>query len=148
KRTHLALRPQSPQSRTDKLAQRDAAQREVLAREVDEAVRQDQMATMFERYGKLVGVLVLVVLLALAGYLWWDHSRKQTAGEVGEKFTLALDKLDARNLPAADKELAIVVNEGGVASAAAARLLRAGIALEQNKPAEAAKLFAEVAADT
>lgn len=143
----MALRPQNPKSRPDKLAQRDAAQRDVFMREVDDAVRQDEMLSLFQRYGKPVGVLILVVLLALAGYLWWDHSRKQAAGEVGEKFTLALDKLDARNLPAADKELTAVVNDGGAGSAAAARLLRAGIALEQNKQAEAAKLFAQVAAD-
>lgn len=136
-----------PQSRSDKLAQRDAAQQDVFLREVDEAVRQDEMFTLFQRYGKPAIAVVVVGLLALAGYLWWDHSSKQSAGEVGEQFTMALDKLDARNLPAADKELVTVEQKGGDGSAAAAKLLRAGIALEQNKQAEAAKLFAEVAAD-
>ncbi|MEJ5978644.1 tetratricopeptide repeat protein [Novosphingobium sp. PS1R-30] len=136
-----------PQSRSDKLAQRDAAQQDVFLREVDEAVRQDEMFTLFQRYGKPAIAVVVVGLLALAGYLWWDHSSKQSAGEVGEQFTVALDKLDARNLPAADKELVTVEQKGGDGSAAAAKLLRAGIALEQNKQAEAAKLFAEVAAD-
>ena len=116
-------------------------------REVDEAVRQDEMLGLFQRYGKPAIAVVVVGLLAFAGYLWWDHSTKQTAGEVGEQFTMALDKLDARNLPAADKELVTVEQKGGEGSAAAAKLLRAGIALEQSKPAEAAKLFAEVAAD-
>ncbi|RZK01091.1 MAG: tetratricopeptide repeat protein [Novosphingobium sp.] len=105
------------------------------------------MFTLFQRYGKPAIAVVVVGLLALAGYLWWDHSSKQSAGEVGEQFTMALDKLDARNLPAADKELVTVEQKGGDGSAAAAKLLRAGIALEQNKQAEAAKLFAEVAAD-
>jgi hypothetical protein len=143
----LALRPQNPQSRSEELAQRKAAQDGVFMREVDEALRQDEMVGMFKRYGLPVAVVIVIGLLALAGYLWWDHSRKQASGEVGERFTQAIDRIDARNLPAADKELVAVIDKGGPASAAAAKLLRGGIALEQDKQDEAAKLFAEVAAD-
>lgn len=116
-------------------------------REVDEALRQDEMLGLFKRYGLPVGAAIVVALLALAGYLYWDHSRKLATGAAGEQFTLALDKIDARNLPAADKELTDVVAKGGAGSAAAATILRGGIALEQHKPADAAKLFASVAAD-
>jgi hypothetical protein len=143
----LALRPQNPQSRSEELAQRKAAQDGVFMREVDEALRQDEMVGMFKRYGLPVAVVIVIGLLALAGYLWWDHSRKQASGEVGERFTQAIDRIDAQNLPAADKELVAVIDKGGPASAAAAKLLRGGIALEQDKQDEAAKLFAEVAAD-
>jgi hypothetical protein len=143
----LALRPQRPQSRADQLAQRDAAQQDVFMREVDEALRQDEMVDLVKRWGVLIAAGVVVVLLALAGYLWWDNHSKQTAGEVGEQFTMALDKLEAANLPAADKELVGVIAKGGPGSAAAAKLLRGGIASQQNKPADAARLFAEVSAD-
>jgi hypothetical protein len=143
----LALRPQRPQSRADQLAQRDAAQQDVFMREVDEALRQDEMVDLVKRWGVLIAAGVVVVLLALAGYLWWDNHSKQTAGEVGEQFTMALDKLEANNLSAADKELVGVIAKGGPGSVAAAKLLRGGIASQQNKPADAAKLFAEVSAD-
>jgi hypothetical protein len=143
----LALRPQRPQSQVDKIAQRDAAQQDVFLREVDEALRQDEMLGLFKRWGRPVAVVVAVALLALAGYLYWDNSRKQAAGEVGETFTQALDKLGAGNLAEADKGLKEVVAEGGDGSVAAAKLLRGGIAFQQNKPAEAARLFAEVSAD-
>jgi hypothetical protein len=142
----LALRPQSPQSPKDQAVQRQA-QQDVFVREVDEALRQDEMLGLFKRYAWTAAIVITIGLLALAGYLWWDNERKQALGEVGERFTLALDKLDARNLPEADKELVGVVEKGSAGSAAAARLLRGGIALEQGKPAEASKLFAEVAAD-
>jgi hypothetical protein len=143
----LALRPQSPQSRSEQLAKRDAAQQDVFFREVDEALRQDEMLGLFKRYGKPVAAVVIVGLLALAGYLYWDDNGKQATGAVGEQFTLALDKVDASNLPAADKELAGVIDKGGAGSAAAAKILRGGIASQQNRPADAAKLFAEVSAD-
>jgi hypothetical protein len=143
----LALRPQRPQSRSDQLAQRQAAQQDVFVREVDEALRQDEMLGMAKRYGLPIAIIVVLGLLALAGYLWWENSRKQAAGEMGEQLTLALDKIEASNLPAADKMLTGIVAKGGDGSAAAAKLLRGGIAQQQNKPADAAKLFAEVAAD-
>jgi hypothetical protein len=147
KARELALRPQTPQSRSEQLAQRKAAQDGVFMREVDEALRQDEMVGLFRRYGLPVAIVVVVALLALGGYLWWDHSRKQATGETGEQFTQAIDRLDARNLPAADKQLASVIEDGAAGSVAAAKLLRGGIALEQDKPDDAAKLFGEVAAD-
>lgn len=129
------------------MAKRDAAQQDVFFREVDEALRQDEMLGLFKRYGMVAAVVIVIGLLALAGYLYWDHSRKQATDAVGEQFTLALDKVDASNFPAAEQELAGVIDKGGPGSAAAAKILRAGIASQQDKPAEAAKLFAEVAAD-
>lgn len=144
----MALRPSRSQSRADQLAKRDAAQQEVFFREVDEALRQDEMVGLFRRYGIPLAIVLVAGLLALAGYLYWHHSREQARGAVGEQFTVALDKVDAGDLAAADKELAAVVEKGGDGSAAAARLLRGGIALQQDRPAEAAKLFAAVAADS
>jgi hypothetical protein len=143
----LALRPQRPQSRAEQLAQRNAAQQDVFLREVDEALREDEMRGMFKRYGMPVAIIVAIGLLALAGYLWWDNQRKETEGAVGEQLTMALDRVDASNFSAANKELDGVIAKGGPASAAAAKLLRGGIAMQQDRPAEAGKLFAEVAAD-
>jgi hypothetical protein len=116
-------------------------------REVDEALRQDEMLGLFRRWGRPAAVVVVIGLLALAGYLYWDNSRKHATDEVGEKFTQALDKLEASNLTAADKGLTDVIAKGGDGSVAAAKLLRGGIASQQNRQAEAVKLFAEVSAD-
>jgi hypothetical protein len=138
----LALRPQSPQSSNDQRA----AQQDVFMREVDDALRQDEMLGFFNRFGLPLIAVVVVGLLALAGYLWWDHSRKQQANENGEQLILALDEADAANLAGADKHL-VPLAQGDGASAAAAKLMRAGIALRQDRNGEAVKLFAEVAAD-
>jgi hypothetical protein len=142
----LALRPENPQSSNAKHDGRQAAQDDVFLREVDDALRQDEMLSFFNRYGKPLIAVVVIGLLALAGYLWWDHASKQRADENGEKLTIALDEADAANLGAADKHL-VPLAEGDDASAAAAKLMRAGIALRQNRNAEAVKLYAEVAAD-
>ncbi|MCB2061405.1 MAG: tetratricopeptide repeat protein [Novosphingobium sp.] len=143
----MALRPKPPKSDTDKKAERDAAQQDVFLREVDDALRQDQMTDMFRRYGLPVFGLVAAVLLGLGGYLWWQHSQKQAAEQRGEELVMALDQLEAGNLATADKQLAPIAEDGAAASATAAKLARAGIALTQNRREEAIRIYAEVAAD-
>lgn len=144
----MALRPERPKSRDEQIAERQAAQGDVFMREVDDALRQDEMTGFFKRYGIPVAAVVTVGLLGLAGYLWWDHSNTQATGERGEKLVVALDEIEGGNLAAADKTLTTLAGEGSDASAAAAKLARAGIALEQNRKADAVKLYAEVAADS
>jgi hypothetical protein len=143
----LALRPQSPKPASDKRAEREAAQQDVFMREVDEALRQDEMLGLFQRFGRPLIALVVVGLLGLGGWLWWDSAQQQEAGERGEKLVMAIEQVEAGNLAAADKQLAPLAEDAGDASAAAAKLMRAGIALGQDRRGEAVKLFAEVAAD-
>ncbi len=143
----MALRPQNSGSDKNKPDDREAAKQDVFLREVDDALRQDEMLGFAKRYGVPLLVAVAIGLAGLGGYLWWDSSQKQAADERGEKFIVALDELDAQNLQGAYDKLAPVVEAEGTASAASAKLLRAGIKLEQDKPDEALKIYAEVAAD-
>jgi hypothetical protein len=144
----LALRPQRPQSRTDQLAVQKAAEQDIFFREVDDALRQDKMSGFFKRYGIPVIAGVVILLAALAGYLWWDHDRKQALGQHGEELTKALDQVEAGNADAAKKQLDTLAAEADDGSGTAARLLLAGVALEQGRQADAVKGFAAVAADT
>lgn len=143
----MALRPDSSQSPEDKLAIRKAAEQDVLLREVDDALRQDEMSGAFKRFGLPIGIAVAVVLAGFGGYLWWDGNRKSSAGERGEQFTMALDKIEHRQLAEGDKALATLASGSAAGTRAAATLMRGGVALEQGKSDEAAKLFAQVAAD-
>jgi len=144
----LVLRPHSnrPANPAPAGAAKPAGQGDGFLREVDEALREQEMVDAFRQYGKLAAAAIVLFLVALAGYLWWDHAHKAAAGERGEQFTLALDQVEAGKLDAArtgmDKLLA---KDDGVA--AAARMMSAGILAEQGKAADAQKAFAAVAAD-
>jgi len=117
-------------------------------REVDEAVRQDEAANLAVRYGKPAIAAIVLGLGALGGYLWWDHTHKQKMGEWGEQFTMALDKVERGDLPAADKALQPLAENAGPGTSAAANLLRGGAALEKGQREQASKLFAAVAGDS
>ncbi len=143
----MALRPNKPQSRSEQLADRDAAQQDVFMREVDEALRQDEMLGAVKRWGRPIGAAVAVALLGLAGYLWWEHSTKQAAGERGEQMTIALDRVEQGRLDLADKQLEPLAKDSHGGTAAVAQIMRANIALQQNRKDEALRLYNAVAAN-
>lgn len=127
---------------------RDAAQRDVFLREVDEAVRQDQLEGFMSRYGKLLFAAIVIALLAFAGWIYWDHRQTKAREEQAEAYVQALDSLQAENLDAAKSKLGpIAAASGSDANVTSARLLLAGIALRQNRKPDALKLFAQVADD-
>ena len=94
----MALRPSKPENRSEQLAERKAAQEDVFLREVDDALRQDEMLGVYQRYGKQIGLVVVLGLAAFGGVLWWNSSQATKAGERGEKMTLALDDLDQNKI--------------------------------------------------
>lgn len=116
-------------------------------REVDEAVRQDQAASFARRYGWPIGGAVVLALAAFGGFLWWQESRENALEEQSETLVLAMDELDAGNITTADDELA-ALSEGTDGVAAAAAMLRAGIAMQQDRLADAVALFDRVANNT
>jgi hypothetical protein len=143
----LALPPSdrpAPANPDDKAA----AQQDVFMREVDDALREDQLKSILSRYGMPIGGAIAAGLLALAGYLYWDNSTKQAAAERSEQAIIALDKLDAGNAAAALADLEPLTKDGSDGSQAAATMTRAAILVEQGKTEEAAKAFAAIAANS
>lgn len=140
----------SPVNPSNPANDRDQAQQDGFLREVDEALREQEMVDLLRRYGKPVGAGIAALLLGLAGYLWWDHSHKQTAAGFSEKMVLALDKIDPRGggLDQAMKDIDPLTKEGSAASKSNALLLRAGIEYQQGHTEDAARDFAAVAADS
>jgi hypothetical protein len=140
----LALRPADKRPASE----RDAAQQDGFLREVDEALREDEMTSAFKRYGRSVGAGIGIGLLALAGYLWWDNNTKQKAGERGEQTILALDRIDGNQVASGESLLIPLSKDPAAGTRATAQMMRAGIALEQGRTDEAMKTYAAVSADT
>lgn len=143
----MALPPDSEQSRADQLAARRAAEQEVLLREVDEAVRQDQLGNAAKRYGWAVGGALILALAAFGGYLFWQDRRETRLEQASETLITTLDKLEAGQIDQAEDDLAALAADGSNATAISAKMARAGIALQANRREEAVALFDEIAAD-
>ena len=137
----------SKQSFAEKVAERDAAQKEGFVREVDEALREDEMLGAFKRYAVPVGAALGVGLLALGGYLAWSNHQADVRAGQAEQIVLALDKVDSGQQDAAFAQLAPVARDSTAGDRAAARMLQAGIATRQGKLDQATQLFAQISND-
>lgn len=149
----MALPPERDQppvgnANSDRRAERKAAEEQVLLREIDEAVREDQMAYAARRYGVPAFGAVLAALALFGGYLWWDARQEAGHEATSEQLVAALDHLEAGNIDTGAKALEPLTEGGSTGARTVARLTRAGIALGEGRDAEAAKLYAEVAKDS
>ena len=143
----MAIPPPSNTLPVTKAAERDAAQQDGFLREVDEALREEQVVVAFKRYAVPVGALLVALLLALAGYLYWDSSVNSAAALRSEKAMIALDKLQAGQFDAAAADFEALTKEGPDASRTLAAMNLAAISAEQGKTDDAVKRFAAIAAD-
>src|SRR3546814_2524604 len=85
-RSVLALTPQDNQ---------------VFLREVDDALRQDRLASFGMRYGIWLLALIVLTLLAFGAWLCWTHQPAQKAGEPSDQLSKTLTTLPARSKAAA-----------------------------------------------
>lgn len=117
---------------------------EAFLREVDEEYRRDQLARIGRRYGMVIVGVVVAALLALGGYLYWNHRSQQAAGATGEQFDAALRLMGENQLDKANAELG-KLNPGTSGYAALSRIAQGNVLLQKNDAKGAAAKFAEVA---
>jgi hypothetical protein len=126
---------------------RTPASNDAFFREVDDEVRRERMQQAARRYGAIVAGVVVVGLLALAAWLFWQHRQEAAAGERGETMTAAMSALAAGNRAGAAKPLAALAASDAKGYAPLARLLQADIAVQARKPKDASATFMAVAND-
>ena len=122
-------------------------QEEVFLREVDDAVREDNLKDMARRYGVWAALLVVISLAALAGWIFYQNHKGEKSGVRSEEYIAAVDSLKANNLDGASAALTKLENADQKGYQAAAKLMQANIALEKNNPKKAAEGYANVVAD-
>lgn len=113
-------------------------------REVDEAVRQDEVTDFAKKYGWPLGIAFVVAMAAFGAFLFWQERQESALNEQSETLIVAMDELDAGNVDIADGQLA-ELSEGTDGAAASAAMLRAGIALQQGRLEDAVALYDRVA---
>ncbi|KQZ63663.1 MAG: tetratricopeptide repeat protein [Sphingopyxis sp.] len=119
-----------------------------LLQEVDEAVRKDQLDSIWQRFGIWILVGVVAALIAFGGYLYWGHMQETKRGENAEQLLAAFDKLKAAQPTAATAELTKIEADGGPAYRAVALFQQANMKAERGDLKAAAALMAKAAADT
>ena len=106
-----------------------------IFQEVDEEVRRDKALEFWTKYQNLIlGVAVLIVL-ATAGYRFWQYRQTQAAEAAGAQFQSAI-RLDAQNKPEeAAAALAKLQADAPRGYAALSRFVEASITLKKDPKA-------------
>ncbi len=120
---------------------------ETFVREVDENLRRDQLRESAQRYGKWIVAAVILFLLAVGGYLYWQHRQSEQAIADSEAMSAALDKVGSGNSKAAEADLVPLSESSNDVTRATALLARASLAAQRSDRKAASELFNKVAAD-
>ncbi|MDI1295558.1 MAG: tetratricopeptide repeat protein [bacterium] len=120
---------------------------EAFMREVDEAVRQDQFVTFWQRYGRALVVVVIVALALFGGWLYWQHHSKTQSEAVSEEMDKVLATAVGGGTPDA-KQIDTLANASQPGYRASALLLKAGMAARKGDTKSAVAGYSAMAADT
>lgn len=120
---------------------------DALFREVEEEMRREQFAKLWERYGIYVIGLAIAIIAVVGGSKIWE-SRQQAASETaGAEFEAATLLAESGKPEDAAKAFEAISASGPKGYASLALLSQAGAYLKLDKRAEALALFDKLAAD-
>jgi hypothetical protein len=120
---------------------------ESFVREVDENLRRDQLRDMAKSHGKWLVAAVILLLVAVGGYLFWQDRQRQQVAEQSEALSGAIDKIGEGNVKGATADLAPLSDASNDVVRASSELARAAIALRQNDRKAALDIYKRIAAD-
>lgn len=115
--------------------------------EIDEELRQEKLKKLWDRWGVLVLVAAVAVVVAVAGWRVWDHMRLQRAAAEGDAYVAATELAKSGDVKGAEEALLTLAgtSAGGYPVLAALRAAGARAQAGEIEPAIAA--FDAVASD-
>ena len=119
-------------------------QRDLLAREVDEELRREQLLKLWEQYGTYIVAVAALIIVGVGGVKYYQHRNALAAEAAGARFVTATQMTDSASAEAR-KELEAIAATGPAGYATLARLRLAASNASAGKTAEAATEFETIA---
>lgn len=116
-----------------------------IFREVEDDMRREQVAALWDRYGVYVLVGAALIVIIVAGYniySWWDDKR---AAENGTAYYQASELAGENKSAEAGEAFAALANSGGRGYQTLANLERAALHAQGGRNSEAVALYEKVA---
>jgi len=129
-------------------ADKKALSDEAFMREVDDAVRAQDLESFWTRYGRWLLLLIIAALAAFAAYIWWSNDQAAQADRQGEMFIDAIDKLEAKDEAGALEVLGEIKQSDNQVYRAMAELVEGNLAMEKGDSKAGLAIYKKVADDT
>lgn len=121
---------------------------DALFREVEEELRREQFAKLWQRYGTYFILLAIAIVALVAGSKIWEAQRHAAANAAGAQYEAAAQLMNSGKTEEAAKEFAELAEKAPRGYATLASLSEAGAYLKLDKRAEALAVFDKLANDT
>jgi hypothetical protein len=125
-----------------------ADQRDLLAREVDEELRREQMLRLWEQYGTYIVAVAALIIVGVGGVKYYQHRSAVAAEAAGARFVAATHQVTDSKAEEARKELEAIAATGPAGYATLARLRLAAANAAAGKTNEAATEFETIAKES
>jgi hypothetical protein len=113
-----------------------------IFQEVDEEVRRDKAAEFWKKYQNLILGLAVLIVLAAAGFRYWQYEKEEAEQAAGDRFQAAIAAIEAGKLDAANGDLAKLAAEAPRGYRMLAEMTEAGDKAASNPQASIAALDA------
>lgn len=118
-----------------------------LFREVDEELRREQMAKLWEKYGVYVIAVASLIVAFVGGFKFWEGRQLALAEAGGAEYEAARQLSSTGKADEAAKAFEAITQGGQAGYAALAELTLAGSQLKAGRPQDALAIFEKLAKD-
>ena len=120
---------------------------DLLLKEIDEDLRHERLAKLWQRFGNWVIGAALAVVVIVAGHQGWKSYELSKHEAAAAGYAAAVRMAAQNNALEAEKAFAELAPSAPAGYAMLARFREAALALQQGDPARAASLYRRIAAD-
>lgn len=121
---------------------------ETFLREVDENLRRDRVSDFFRDHKSTLIIALILFLGVAGGLIWWEDYQRRKAGEQVELLSEAYRSINEDKLGSVPQRLDAAAKSSSDAIRASALLTKAALALEKGDSQTAAKIYADLRADS
>ncbi len=119
-----------------------------IFREVDEAVRQDQLKSLWDKYGLWVVVGAALIITSVSGYKFWVYWTTEQAKKAGARFVGGITHLEDGKTSEALDVFKSLADEGPRGYRTLSRFQLAALYAKDGKKGEAIKIYDDLASQS
>ena len=119
-----------------------------IFREIDEELRRDNFAKLWERYGQYVVGLAVIIVLATAGTVGWREYQARVQRAESIRYAAAVELAQKNELARAADDFAALARTSGGGQATLARLQEAALRARAGDEAAAIAAYKAIAGDS
>ena len=108
-----------------------------IFREIDDEIKREQYANLWDKYGYLIVGTALAIILSVAGYKYWNYQQAEQAQTYGTRYMDALDKASRGEKNLAQLSFSQIADEGPRGYAMLSKMRDASAKASSGKMAEA-----------